>query len=84
MCKMTVISELEPEGQLQYQKLTKVEFFEFIARVAELTFKDSEMEEVPLYEKVEHVLDDILPIIGAERVKQVVSVEEFSESDDEY
>ena len=84
MCKMTVLDELSHEGQSSYLKLNKVEFLEFIARASELFFKESEMEELPLYEKVEHVLDDILPIIGAKRVKQEVTVEEFSDSDDDY
>lgn len=66
---MTVVAELEPEGMLQYRRLTIPEFLEVIARVAELSFKDSEMEEIPLYQKVEHVLDDILPVIEGKRVK---------------
>ena len=84
MSKMTVVAELEPEGQLQYRKLTIPEFLEVIARVAELNFKDSELEDLPLFQKVEHILDDILPVIGAERVKQTITVEEFSDSDDDY
>lgn len=42
------------------------------------------MEELKLFEKVEYILDELLPLVGAKRVKQKVTVEEFSESDDDY
>ena len=38
MSKMTVINEPEREGQSSYLKLTKVEFLEFLARIADLNF----------------------------------------------
>ena len=84
MSKMTVTNDTDPEGLKQYRKLTKVEFLEFIARVADLFFHESEMEDLQLYEKIEHVLDELLPLVEATRVKQQVIVEEFSESDDDY
>ena len=84
MSKMTVVNELDAEGRLAYRKLKRVEFLEFLARIADLYFKESEMEELDLYEKIEHILDDLLPLIGGFRVKQEVTVEEFSESDDDY
>ena len=49
MCKQTVLDELGPDGQLQYNKLTKVEFLEFLARISDLFFKESEMEDLFLY-----------------------------------
>ena len=84
MCKMTVIDELSFDGQKQYLKLSKVEFLEFIARISELYFKESEMEELNLYEKIEYVLDDLFKLVGAKRVMQEVTVEEFSDSDEDY
>ena len=60
------------------------EFLEFLARIAELYFKGSEMEELELFQKIEYLLDEILPLVGAKRVKQVTVIEEFSESDDDY
>ena len=84
LCKQTVISELEQEGQSQYLKLSKVEFLEFLARIAEQIFEDSELEDLPLHEKIEYMLDDILKVIDVKRVKQQITVEEFSESDDDY
>ena len=64
--------------------MTKVEFLEFISRIAELSFRESELEELHLYEKIEYILDDIFPLVGAKRVKQQIVVEEFSESDEDY
>ena len=84
MCKMTVTNDTDPEGLKLYRKLTKVEFLEFISRVADLFFHESEMEDLQLYEKIEHVLDEVFPLVGATRVRQRVTVEEFSESDDDY
>ena len=69
MCKGTVANELDPEGMREYNKLSKVEFLEFLARISELIFIESEMDDLALYEKIEFVLDDILPLVGAKRVK---------------
>ena len=63
------MNEMDRDGQAEYLKLNKAEFLEFLARIAELNFKDTEMEEIPLFEKIEHLLNEILPLIGAERVK---------------
>mmetsp|Transcript_22532 Transcript_22532/g.30159 ORF Transcript_22532/g.30159 Transcript_22532/m.30159 type:complete len:171 (+) Transcript_22532:1298-1810(+) len=84
MSKMTVVNDIDPEGIKQYRKLTKVEFLEFLSRVADLFFQESEMEDLQLYEKIEHILDEVLPMVGSKRVKQQVTVDEFSESDDDY
>ena len=35
MSKMTVVQELEHDGRVQYRKLEKVEFLEFISRLAD-------------------------------------------------
>ena len=57
---------------------------EFLARIAETYFKGSEMEDIDLANKVEYLLDEILPLVGSKRVKQETVIEEFSESDDDY
>lgn len=64
--------------------MTKVEFLEFISRIAELSFHESELEDLHLFEKIEYILDDIFPLVGAKRVKQQIVVDEFSESDSDY
>ena len=77
-------NEIELDGAQQYLNLSKIEFYEFLARIAELLFVDSDMAELPLCEKVEYVLDDIFPLIDEKRIKQVITVQEFSDSDDDY
>ena len=42
------------------------------------------MEELDLHVKIEYLLDEILPLVHAKRVKQQTVIEEFSESDDDY
>lgn len=84
MCKMSVIEETAPEAVGIYQKLQYVEFLEFLGRVAELYFEGSEMEELELHHKLEYLLDELLPIVDAKRVKQETVINEFSESDDDY
>ena len=84
LSKMTVLAEHDAKAELAYKKLQYVEFLEFLARIADLFFEGSEMEGLELHEKIEHILDEILPLVGAKRVKQKIVIEEFSESDDDY
>lgn len=84
MSKMTVVDESAQEAGHVYGKLVYVEFLEFLARVAELYFEGSEMEELDLHIKLEYLLDEIFTLIGAKRVRQTTIIEEFSESDDDY
>ena len=49
LSKMTVIDENSNDAIIQYNKLIYVEFLEFLGRIAELYFKGSEMEDLPLY-----------------------------------
>ena len=69
VCKMIIIEETAQDAEMQYKKLLYVEFLEFLARIAVLYFEGSEMEELELHEKLEYLLDEILPIIEAKRVK---------------
>ena len=55
-----------------------------IGRVADTYFAGSEMEDLQLAQKIEYLLDEILPVIGKSRVKQEIIIDEFSESDDDY
>lgn len=85
MCKMSVVDETSNDALKLYAKITFVEFLEFLARIAELNFKGSEMEDLELYEKLEYLIDDLFAIFPeAKRVKQSTVVEEFSDSDPEY
>ena len=42
-----------------------VEFLEFIARLIESLFKDCQLDDLPLEEKLEYILEDLLPLAGA-------------------
>ena len=84
MSKMTVIEESNAEAAASYHRMVYVEFLEFLARIAELYFADSEMEDLELHVKLEYLLDELLPMVNAKRVKQTTVIEEFSESDDDY
>ena len=64
MSKQTVVNERDKTQYRNYEKLNFVEFMEFLARVTDLTFKGSELEEIPLDEKLEYSLTDWLPIVN--------------------
>ena len=84
LSKMTVVEELSNEATITYNKLIYVEFLEFLGRIAELYFAGSEMEDLALWKKLEYLLDELLPIVGAKRIKQHSEVEEYSDSDEDY
>ena len=84
LSKHDVISEFDRDSLQNYHKMSYLEFLEFLSRFAELYFEGSEMEELELHQKLEFLLDEILPVVGAKRVKQTTVIEEFSESDDDY
>ena len=69
MSKAIVQSEFEKDSLAEYNKLSYIEFLEFLARIAELYFEGSEMEELELNIKLEYLLDEMLPLVGAKRVK---------------
>ena len=69
MSKMSVVEETNQEAVNIYEKLLYVEFLEFLARIAEQYFEESEMEELELHHKIEYLLDEILPVVGEKRVK---------------
>ena len=84
LCKMSVVNELDKKSQVTYIQITYVEFLEFLARISELVFADTEMVDLMLSEKIGLMLDDLLTVVDCERVKQKIIIEEFSESDDDY
>ncbi len=43
------------------------------------------MDTLPLYQKIEYILDDIFPLVGEKRKEaKQTEADEISESDDEY
>ena len=83
MCKMTVINEFE-DSQTKYKRLQFVEFLEMLGRIAELKYRGTDLERVPLAKKLETVLEEALAIVGYERKEVNIVVNDVSESDDEY
>ena len=69
MSKMGVAEELNRDATRKYTNMIYVEFLEFLTRIAELYFEGSEMEELELNVKLEYLLDEMLPLVGAKRVK---------------
>lgn len=52
LSKQTIIKDSEEKGQLVLSRMVFREFYEFIGRIAMLKFQNSEMEGIPLFEKV--------------------------------
>ena len=66
---MTVVNEIDRKASDKYLAVTFVEFLELVARIADLYFRDSEMEEEFLAVKVGYVLDELLPLVNSTRVE---------------
>ena len=64
LSKMSIVNEMA-KGPNPYKKLLFVEFLEFIGRVAAEKYKDC--YDWKLYEKIEKILDDVLPMAGYRR-----------------
>ena len=78
MSKMTIKDESQ-RSLSQYNILKLPEFYEYIARVALMKYKDE--EDLPLSRKIENILDLIFPPLGFERVG-VNENDDDSSSDD--
>lgn len=63
---MTVIDDVD-RRELKYRSMKFVEFIEYIARTADFKFKE---ESCDLFEKIEKLLDLILPSYGLKRVRE--------------
>ncbi|CDW81533.1 UNKNOWN [Stylonychia lemnae] len=64
LCKMTVTNEMRYKDINPYIKLNFVEFLEYIGRIAHEEYKGLD---IPLYQKIENILDMILPLVGTVR-----------------
>lgn len=74
-------NEQEEKNILQYERMNYNEFLEFIARIADIWFEGTEMEEIPLYRKVEYFLERLLKLVDLQVMRQYTIIEEFSDSD---
>ena len=84
MSQQTVISESDERQFATYSKSKHVESLEVLARVADLLFRGSEMEDEPLKYKLEHLLAELLRLVHKKIQYNKVIIEEFSDSDDDY
>ena len=84
MSKMT--NPYENDNPEKYVKLAYPEFLEMIGRVAELKYRGSEQEPLPLAEKIETILDQIFVVLGpgVKRKDADVDQEVLTESDSDY
>ena len=80
MSKMTVIDEKSQSKK--YEKVEFSEFCEYIARVADLKYKQE--KDISLKQKIDLILDDILELVGYERIEVGAAEEEVSASDSDY
>lgn len=81
--KMTVTIESEGSSD-KYKRLQFVELLELIGRIADLKYKHSDIDRLPLAKKIEFVIEDVLALIEIKRKDVNIVVDDQSESDDEY
>ena len=68
MSQMTTCFEREKKSIEGMMQLEFVEFLEFVCRAAFAKFQGSELEEqLNLAQKIENILDDMLPLVGTTR-----------------
>lgn len=77
MSKMTIVDDVM-NREKKYKSIRFVEFLEYIARAADLKFNQDESD---LPEKIEALLDLILPYYGLKRVSQDAVVDAGEKSD---
>ena len=60
------------------------EFIDFLGRIAYVNFRGTEMSDVPMHVKLEHVLIELLAIVGEQFISPSNDEEFESVSEDEY
>ena len=60
------------------------EFLEFMGRLSEHRYKESDEWNKPLVWKIEQVLEEIMPAFGFKKNDVVINLDEDSMSDDDY
>ena len=85
MSKMTCANENELGGKM-YSRLLFTEFLEMIGRVADLKFKESELEKIHLANKIEFVLDDLFTCMPGLKRRDINLIDDIEESysDEDY
>ena len=65
-------------------KINYMEFIEFCARIAERWFAETEMADLDLHRKIEYFLENLFSTFGAKITYQERTIDEFSDSDEDY
>ena len=82
MCKMVVTNEVT--SYKNYGILLFPEFLEYIGRLADAKFKNSDMVSMPLAWKIDQILEELCPAFGLTKNEVNIMQEDNSESDDDY
>ena len=80
--KMTVMHESYDSDKYFWMVLS--EFYDFIGRVAEYKFQGTDIQEEPLYKRIEYILDALFSWIDAERSEVQHATVDVSDSDEDY
>ena len=83
MSKMTMPDE-NNDGSARMVRIDFVEFLEMIGRAAHVKFRGSELEELPLYRKIEFILADLFQFLSMQPSPINVDIEENTASDSDY
>ena len=83
MSKMTYADE-NNDGEARMKRIDFVELLEMIGRAADVKFRGSELEDLPLYRKIEFILSDIFQHFGMQASPISVDIEEETASDSDY
>lgn len=62
LSKTIVVNEQNLKDQALYNKISYLEFLEFICRISDVWLEATEMEELPRYRKIEYFLEIMLPL----------------------
>ena len=81
---MSRMTEVADPSDINNISMLPVEFYEMICRIADIRFRNSELESQDLEVKLKHVLDDILATIKETTIIPETCVDCISASDEDY
>ena len=64
LSKQLVHDEQDERQLANYFRMTFLEFLEFIGRISDIWFENTEYEELPLHRKIEYFLERMLKLVG--------------------
>ena len=75
---MTIVNEIE--NRALYRKLLFPEFLDFLVRIADIVFRNTEAESFILPRKLERLLDKFLPVVRM--IRKEVNIDDLMFNDD--